>query len=125
MSSYKIIIGGVEIDATSSSMGVDVYNLTCDVVRVTKTRTSRGQTESLTTIITALLCDIRWLKGKEKIKFNKETHTLDGILHCRFNAVEILVTDRVVFDGDTYRITNVYNVNNLDKLLEIAIVKDN
>ncbi len=126
MSSYKIIIGGVEIDATSSSMGVDVYNLTADVIRVTKTRTSRGQTEVPVTVVSGLPCDILWLKGKEMIKFNKDTHTLDGILKCRVpSGVNILVSDRILYNGDTYEITNIYDVRNLGVLLEIAIKKDN
>ncbi len=125
MSGYKIIVGDCEITATSSLPGVAAYNLTVNVVRAAKTVTSRGQTEALTTIVTNMPGDIVWVKGKEAIKFNKETHTLDGILKCRVPAgVTIVESDRIVYDGETYRITNVYDVNNLGVLLEIAIVKD-
>ncbi|KKN40050.1 hypothetical protein LCGC14_0737130 [marine sediment metagenome] len=125
MSGYKLTIGGTEITATSSTPGVAVYNLTVNVVRATKTNTARGLTEALTTIVTNLPCEIIWLKGKEKIKFNKETHTLDGTLKCRVPAgVTIVESDRIVFNSETYRITNVEDVNNLGTLLEIGIVKD-
>ncbi len=122
MSGYTIIVGGCEIVATSSSNGVAAYNLTVNVVRMTKTNTSRGVTEVSTTIVTSMPSDIRWLKGKETIIFNKETHTLDGILHCQVPAgVTIRVTDKIIYDSITYEITNVYDVNNLGVLLEIAI----
>ena len=125
MSGYKSIVGDCEITATSSLPGVAAYNLTVNVVRVTSTRTSEGQTEVPATIVTNMPGHIMWLKGKEAIKFNKETHTLDGILKCRVPAgVTIVESDRIVYGGDTYRITNVYNVNNLGVLLEIAIIKD-
>lgn len=125
MSSYKITVGDTVITATSSLLGVAVYNLTVDVVRVSKTRTSRGQTESTEIIVADMPCGIRWLRGKEKIKFNKETHTLDGILHCRVPAATIIVQDRIVYSGNTYEITDIYDMMNLGTLLEISIKKDN
>lgn len=125
MSNYDLIVGGTVIAVTSSSPGVAAYNLTVDVVRVTPTRTARGQTESTAVIVADMPCGIRWLKGKEAIEFNKDTHTLDGILHCRVPAVTIIVQDRIVYSGDTYEITNILDVNNLGTLLELSIKKDN
>ncbi|KKN57516.1 hypothetical protein LCGC14_0561330 [marine sediment metagenome] len=125
MSGYTIIVGDSEITATSSTPGVAVYNLTVDVVRAAKTVTSRGQTEVLTTVVTAMQGDIVWLKGKEALKFNKETHMLDGVLHCRVPAgVTIVESDRIVYNGDTYQIVDVEDVRNLGVLLKITIKKD-
>ena len=125
MSGYTIIVGDCEITATSSTPGVAAYNLTVNVVRAAKTITSRGQTEALTTIVTNMPGDIMWVRGKEAIKFNKETHTLDGVLHCRVPAgVTIVESDRIVYGGETYQIIDVKDVRNLGVLLEITIKKD-
>ena len=121
---YVIQVGDAEIEATSVVNSVSVYNLTCNVVRMTKTNTALGVTEALVTVVTAMPCGIKWLSGKESIKFNKETHTLDGVLKCRVPAgVTIINSDRIYYDSAYYDIVNVEDVNNLGVLLRISIKK--
>lgn len=125
MSDYIIQVGDTEIAATSSTPGVAAYNLTCDVIRRTKTNTARGVTETTVAVVSAMPCGIKWLTGKELLKFNKETHVLDAVLSCRVPAgVVITVADRILCDGTTYEITNVEDVNNLGTLLRIGIAKN-
>jgi len=122
MSDYKITVGETSIDVANVIQGVAIYNLTCNVVRMTKTNTALGLTEVPVVIVNSMLCAITWLSGKEAIKFNKETHTLDGILRCRVPAgVTIVTSDKIVYGGITYEITNVRDKNNLGVLLEIGI----
>jgi len=122
MSDYSITVSDTSIGVTSPVNSVGVYNLTCNVIRVTKTNTALGLTEVPVVIVNSMLCAITWLSGKEAIKFNKETHTLDGILRCRVPAgVTIVTSDKIVYGGITYEITNVRDKNNLGVLLEIGI----
>lgn len=122
MSDYSIQVGDTTIEATSHTNGVAIYNLTCNVVRMTKTNTALGVTEAPVTVVTAMPCSIKWLSGKESIKFNKETHTLDGTLSCRVPAgVTIVNTDRITYAGVSYEITNVLDINNLGVLLKISL----
>jgi len=124
MSGYVIRVGESEIVATSSLPGVAAYNLTVNVVRAAKTRTARGQTEVSSTVVTNMPADITWLSGKERLKFNKDTHLMDGVLRCRVPAgVTIIESDRIVYGGVTYEITDVKDVKNLGLLLEITIKK--
>ena len=124
MSDYSIRVGDTTIEATSPTNGVAIYNLTCNVVRMTKTNTALGVTEIPVIKVTAMPCSIKWLSGKESIKFNKETHVLDGTLKCRVPAgVTIVNTDRIYYDSAYYEITNVEDVNNLGVLLKIGIKK--
>ena len=122
MTDYSIQVSDTSIGVTSPVNSVGVYNLTCNVIRVTKTNTALGLTEVPVVIVNSMLCAITWLSGKEAIKFNKETHTLDGILRCRVPAgVTIVTSDKIVYGGITYEITNVRDKNNLGLLLEIGI----
>ena len=122
MSDYSIQVGDTSIGATSVTAGVAVYNLTVNVVRMTQTNSAMGVTEVPVTIVTSMPCYIKWLSGKESIKFNKETHTLDGTLHCRVVAgVTIRNSDKIYYNSEYYEITNVRDVNNLGVLLEISI----
>ena len=122
MSDYRIQIGETEIEATNPVNSVSVYNLICDVVRMTKTNTALGVTEVPVVVVTAMPCSIKWLSGKESLKFNKETHELDGTLYCRVPAgVTIVNTDKVYYNSEYYEIGNVLDVNNLGILLEISL----
>jgi len=121
-SDYSIQVGDTSIEATSVVNSVGVYNLSCDIVRLTKTNTALGVTEVPVIVVTAMPCSIKWLSGKESLKFNKETQVLDGTLYCRVPAgVTIVNTDKVYYNSEYYEIGNVLDVNNLGILLEISL----
>ncbi|HUS72616.1 MAG TPA: head-tail adaptor protein [Sedimentisphaerales bacterium] len=123
MSDYRIQIGDTSIEATNVANSVDMYNLSCDIVRMTRTNTALGVSDTPpVVIVTAMPCDIKFLGGKESIKFNKETYCLDAVLRCRKPAgVTIVNTDKVDYNGEYYEITNILDINNLGVLLEITL----
>jgi len=122
MGDYVIQVGNTSIESTSNVNSVGVYNLTANVVRMTKVNGAFGPAETPVNIVLSMPCSINWLSGKEKILFNKETHVLDGVLSCRVPAgVTIVVTDKIYYDSKYYEILDVKDVNNLGALLQIAI----
>jgi hypothetical protein len=124
MAGYNISVGESLFEISSVSPSVNPYNLTANVVRMTKTNGALGITETPVIIVTAMPCSIKWLGGKESIKFNKETHTLDAVLECRVPAgITIVVTDMIYYNSLYYEIVNIKDVNNLGVLLQIAIKK--
>ena len=121
---YKISVGDTDIDTSSVINSVSAYNVYVNVVRDTKVNSSEGYTKTPVAIITNLLCDIKWKIGGEKILFNKSTHYLDAVLHCRKPAgVTIATTDRIYYNEEYYEIVDVTDVNNLGVLLKISIRK--
>jgi len=67
MSSKKLISGDTSIDISYVTNSVAVYNLTVDVVRMTKVKSSEGMSESPETIVNLMPCHIQWLSGREKL----------------------------------------------------------
>ncbi len=123
-SDYIIGVGDTTIEATSVVNSVAIYNITVDVIRVTKATTARGQTETPVTIVNDMPCHIKWTSGRERMMFHKETHFLDAVLHCRVPAgVTIVVTDKIIYNSKYYEIVDLYDLNNLGKLLVITIKK--
>lgn len=121
---FQIQVGDTEIGVTSVVNSVSVYNILCNVIRDTKVNSSEGHSVTPVVIVTNMPCHIKWLSGRERVLFNKQTHILDGILHCRVPAgVTIVNTDRVYYNSEYYNIVDVRNFRNLDVLLEIAIRK--
>jgi len=121
---YKITIGDTELDMSSVTNSVSVYNVYVNVVRDTKVNSSTGIEIEPVNIVTNLHCHIEWLSGRERVLFNKQTHVLDAILHCRKIAgVTIKVTDKIYYNSKYYTIVDTVDVNNLGVLLEIAIRK--
>jgi len=114
--------GETAIEATSVTNGVAIYNIVVDVIRMTKVTSGTGTTETPVTIVSNMLCSIKWKSGGEKILFNKETHYLDAVLRCR-KSVTILCSDKISYNGDTYEIVDLYDYNNLGRLYVIAIKK--
>ncbi len=122
--SFVLKSGDTNIDVTAVVNDVAVYNITVDVIRLTKVGGSRGTTETPVTLVGSMLCYIKWMSGKEKILFNKETHLLDAVLHCRKPAgVTILVTDLIEYGGKQYEIVDVADFRNLGTLLVIGLKK--
>lgn len=121
---YIISAGDTEIELTKVVNSVSVYNIYCNVVRMTKVNSAMGVGETPVTIVTNLPCHIKWLKGREKILFKKETHLLDAILHCRVpGGVTIKTTDQIYYNDEYYDIVDIIDFRNLGILLEIAIRK--
>lgn len=123
MAGFKISVGSTVITATSTANALRVYNCLVDIVRVAKTNTASGLVEAPVTLVT-LMAHIKWRRGSEKVLAAKETHYLDATLHCRKPAgVTIETTDKVVYNGKTYEIVDVYDLNNLGRLLVIELRK--
>lgn len=120
---YKIQVGDTSIGVTSVVNSVEVYNLTVNVVRMTKVNDpSKGISETAVTIVASMPCTIKWLSAKESIIFNKETQELDGTLLCDFPAgVTIENTDKIYFNSAYYEIVQVEDVRNLGLVLKIAL----
>lgn len=124
MSNYTIHAGDSEIDISYAEPSVAVYNLTVNVIRMTEVSDRDGTSQEPVTIVNLMPAHIQWLSGKEKILFNKETHILDAVLHCRKPVgVTILQSDKIIYNEETYEIVDIVNVNNLNVLLRIAIRK--
>jgi len=117
-------VGETAIKATSVTNRVAIYNIVVDVIRMTKVTSGTGTTETPVTIVSNMLCSIKWKSGGEKILFNKETHYLDAVLRCRKPpGVTIVKTDKIKYNGEMYEIVDMYDFNNLGTLLVIAINK--
>jgi len=121
---YTISVGDTSIELTKIVNSTGVYNIFCDVLRDTEVNSSEGQSVTPADIVTNMPCHIKWLSGREAVLFNKKTHILDGILHCRKPAgVTIVKTDRIYYNSEYYEIADVRDFQNLGVLLEIAIRK--
>ncbi len=120
---FKFTVGDSEIDITSHTNSLAVYNVAVDVIRITYTTTALGPTESENTIHTSLPCAIKWKSGNEKILFDKKTHYLDAIMRCRKVTPEITEKDRIKYNNEYYDIVDLYDFNNLGTLLEIVLKK--
>ena len=122
--SYVLQIGDTSIDCSYITNSVAVYNITCDVIRDTKTNSSTGIEITPVTIVTSLPCHIKWKSGREKVLFTKDTHYLDAILHCRVPAgVTIVTSDRIYYNSEYYEIVDVRDFRNLGTLLELTLKK--
>lgn len=122
--SYQIQAGDTKIAITSVTNAVGIYNVTVDVIRDTKVNSSTGVSLTPVTIVTSMPCRIRWTSGREKMMFNKDTHYLDAVLHCRVPAgVTIVTSDRIFYNDEYYEIVDVRDFRNLGVLLEITIKK--
>lgn len=85
------------------------YTTKVNVLRVTRTPTSMGNTEVETVLHYALPCRINWTSGRERMTFDKATHYRDATLYC--SVVDIATTDRVVHAGLKYEIVDVRNAD--------------
>ncbi len=121
MSGFTIQVNDTIITADGTTNALKVYNCLVNIIRATKANTALGTSESEVTLHTNLQCTIKWKRGRERILFNKTTHDLDAIMRCR--KVDITVNDRVVYQGKTYEIVDLYDYNNLGRLLVIALRK--
>lgn len=125
MAGFTIHVNDKAIKASSTYNALQIYNVHVDIVRVTRANTAHGMPEGETTLVANHPATIKWTSGKEKMRFGKETHYLDGILRCRVVAgVTIDNKDsRVIYNGKRYEIVDVQDFRNLGRLLVIGIRK--
>lgn len=116
---FTLNINGTEIAVASHSESPAVYNVLVDVVRIAKTNTALGFTEVPTVVVPNMPAHIKFLSGQSKILFNKDTWLLDAIMRCR--TADILVTDRILYNGDYFEIQDIVDVNNLGKLMLVSL----
>ena len=115
-------VNDLTIKVAAHSPSLQIYNCMVDVVRPVKVTTSTGVVESLTTLASNLMCAIKWKSGSEKILFNKESYFLDAVMTCRvIPGVVVKVSDRVVYQGNTFEIVDVISINNLGRRLSVAL----
>lgn len=122
--SYTIHAGDSSIDATYVSSNFDVYNCLVDVIRDTKVNSSEGIALTPVALVSSMKCHIAWKKGRQKVLFNKDTHYMDAVIHCRKPVgVTIVNSDRIYYGGEYFEIVDIEDVNNLGTLLRIVIKK--
>lgn len=114
-------INNTTIAITSHSPSLQIYNVVVDVIRLTRISTSTGIQESKETIVSNMLCSIRWRTGSERILFDKMSYFRDATLRCRSQGKTITKADRIRHGGLDYEIVSVIDVNNLGQLLMIDI----
>ena len=120
---FKFSVGSSEIDISSHTNSLQVYNVAVDVISIAYTNTALGTTEVETTVHTSLPCTIKWKSGKEKILFDKKTHMLDAIMRCRVVVPAITSKNRIKYNSEYYDIVDIYDFNNLGTLYVIGLKK--
>lgn len=124
MAGFTIHVNSTTIVASGGTNALQVYNVLVDVIRTAKMNTALGMSEAESTLISNLQCTIKWKRGGERVMFNKVTHLLDAVLRCRKPAVvTITTTEQIKYKGVYYEIVDLYDYNNLGKLLVIALRK--
>ncbi len=116
---FLLNINGTKIQVDSCSESPAVYNVLVDVVRITKTNTSGGMTEAEAVAVNDMPAHIKWLNSTTKMLFNKQTWVLDAVMNCR--TADILITDRIRYNGDDFEIMDIMDFNNLGTLMRVAL----
>ncbi len=95
-------------------------NKKVNVIRIIKTAGALGGwTEVNNVLHNNLPCRLNWKKGSEKIFFAKNTYFRDARMFCR--VVDIDVKDRVVYNGKTYEVVDVGNVDESGRYLTLDL----
>jgi len=100
------------------------FNSKVNIVRFTKAKDGMGgYSEAEGILYQNLPCRINWSRGAEKIQFDKNTYYRDAKLYCRI--IDVTVKERVKYNGATYEIVNVSDVDNMGRylVLEIKLVQ--
>jgi len=96
------------------------FNSKVDILRIAKARDNMGgYAEAESVLYAGLPCRINWTRGSERIMFDKETYYRDAKLYCRI--IDADVKDRVRYNGATYEIVNISNVDNLNRYLTLEL----
>jgi len=95
-------------------------NVKVNVFRIIKTAdTLGGWTEVRNVLHNNLPCRINWKRGNEKIFFAKNTYLRDAKMFCRI--VDISVEDEVQYNGKTYEVVDVANVDVFDRYMSVDL----
>jgi len=102
---------------------MSLLNKKVNIIRVTKTvEALGGWTEVENILHLNLPCRINWKRGSEKIFFDKDAYFRDAKLYCRvIDVANLTVKDRVQYNGRTYEIVEVSNVDEANRLLVLDI----
>ena len=99
-----------------------LFNAKVDIIEVEKAKDSYGSyTEIERVSHYQIPCRINWLRGREKIQFDRKTYYRDARVYCR--PISVNTNDRIRYGGTKYEIVDVANIDNLGKLMTIDIKK--
>ena len=80
-----------------------------------------GQDKSWSNRIDSVRCAFRELSASELIRFGKQTG--ESVYRFYFEATsanrDIILMDRIIYDGRTFEVNSIYNVSGKDRLLQI------
>ena len=98
------------------------FNTHANIIRFSKVEDSSGLggwTEAETVLHENLPCRINWLRGSERVQFDRDTYYQDAKLYCR--VVDVTTRDRVQYNGVTYEIVDVANVDSMNRYMVLAL----
>lgn len=101
-----------------------LFNSKCDVVQPIRVPDGLGGWQEGENIAYKNLpCRINWTSGKEKAILSKTTYFRDAKLYCRPIVVEN--KDKIKFNGKTYKIVSIENVDSMNKymILDIGLIE--
>lgn len=97
-----------------------LFNSKVDIVRISKAKDSMGGYSEAEGVIHANVpCRINWSRGSERIQFDKNTYYRDAKLFC--GIIDVTIKDRIKYDGVSYEIVDVSNVDNTNRYLTLDI----
>ena len=80
-----------------------------------------GQDKTWSNRIASVKCAFRELTADELVRFGRVTG--ESVYRFYFEATsdnrDIILMDRVIFDGRTFEVNSIYNVSGKDRLLQI------
>jgi len=90
-----------------------------DIISVVSTVIGLGATEVPTTFLSDLPCKWEWATGSEGKIYGKMGKLFAATMYC---SIQDITQDmRVTYDGKTYEILNIINVNEIDRYLKIDL----
>lgn len=96
------------------------FNQKLTVKRLIKTLDDKGgYVETWGTIHADVACRINWLRGSEKIFFNKVSYFRDAKVYC--HVLDVNSRDRIEYSGEDYEIVNVVNVDQINRFMVLEI----
>ena len=96
------------------------FNAKVNVIRFSKVSDGLGGWQEAETVLHQNLpCRINWVRGSERIQFDREAYYQDAKMYCR--VVDITTRDRVDYAGVTFEIVNVSNVDEMGRYLIIDL----
>jgi SPP1 family predicted phage head-tail adaptor len=104
------------------SLGV-ILTGTCTIQRPANTQDAIGGTVEAWSVKSANVpCLVRQLSAQERAGVGRELLVSTHRLYCEYD-VDIRATDRVIYTGKTYDVQSVYNVDDLNRHLEVDMTR--